>query len=284
MLFRMDNKTPPPVAIGGIGGSGTRLCAMLLHAWGYYLGDDLNQAMDNLWFTLLFKRRSVLFDPEPTFQRLVSLFCRRMEESLSLSNEDLTCLIQLAGAGRLQDGQDWLLQRASSFAGDQSSKKPGQPWGWKEPNTHVVIDRILPLRPELKYIHVVRHPLEMAVSKNQNQLENWGPIFLDREIVIGPKDSLRYWCMAHRRMLEIRGSWPDRIMLVQVEQLCADPRSYGQKIANFLGTSLDDAVIARFFGFLNRAASFGRYQAVDVRQFDAADLHYVADLGYDLPC
>ena len=50
----------PPVAIGGIGGSGTRLIAQCLKELGFYLGGDLNQANDNLWFVLLFNLENVL--------------------------------------------------------------------------------------------------------------------------------------------------------------------------------------------------------------------------------
>jgi hypothetical protein len=53
---------PHMVAIGGVGGSGTRLGAALLQVLGYYIGDDLNESLDNLWFTLLFKRRSILLE------------------------------------------------------------------------------------------------------------------------------------------------------------------------------------------------------------------------------
>src|SRR5581483_5848515 len=45
-----------PVAIGGLGGSGTRVVARLLQDLGFYLGADLNDYEDNLWFTLLMKR------------------------------------------------------------------------------------------------------------------------------------------------------------------------------------------------------------------------------------
>jgi hypothetical protein len=38
----------PPVAIGAIGGSGTRVGAGLLTILGYYIGDDLNEEFDNL--------------------------------------------------------------------------------------------------------------------------------------------------------------------------------------------------------------------------------------------
>ena len=45
-----------PVAIGGVGGSGTRVVAEVLKCLGFYLGSLLNSSLDNLWFTLLFKR------------------------------------------------------------------------------------------------------------------------------------------------------------------------------------------------------------------------------------
>ena len=45
-----------PVIIGGVGGSGTRVVAEIINLLGFYIGDDLNPAKDNLWFLLLFKR------------------------------------------------------------------------------------------------------------------------------------------------------------------------------------------------------------------------------------
>ena len=58
-----------PVAVGGVGGSGTRLIAQVLLELGYYLGGDLNESLDNLWFTLLFKRREVLDLTEAAVRR-----------------------------------------------------------------------------------------------------------------------------------------------------------------------------------------------------------------------
>ncbi|MCW3019543.1 MAG: hypothetical protein JWN10_1851, partial [Solirubrobacterales bacterium] len=46
----------PPLVIAGIGGSGTRVAAQLLIELGFYLGEDLNPALDNLTSTFLFKR------------------------------------------------------------------------------------------------------------------------------------------------------------------------------------------------------------------------------------
>src|SRR5690625_1809266 len=67
-----------PVAIGALGGSGTRMIAQFLRDAGYYLGDDLNTANDNLWFTLLFRRRDILIEPRCSFDDIARLFFRRM--------------------------------------------------------------------------------------------------------------------------------------------------------------------------------------------------------------
>ena len=43
------------IAIGALGGSGTRAVAQVFLEAGIYMGDDLNRANDNLIFTRLFK-------------------------------------------------------------------------------------------------------------------------------------------------------------------------------------------------------------------------------------
>ena len=76
----MTSNSPFPVIVGGIGGSGTRLVAGLLQIFGYYIGDDLNDSLDNHWFTLLFKRRSILLENDVQFHRLFSCSYRACRE------------------------------------------------------------------------------------------------------------------------------------------------------------------------------------------------------------
>ena len=45
----------PLICVGGVGGSGTRVIAMILASLGLNIGNNLNEALDNLTFTLLFK-------------------------------------------------------------------------------------------------------------------------------------------------------------------------------------------------------------------------------------
>jgi hypothetical protein len=275
----MSKSIMPPVAIGGIGGSGTRVIASFLDTLGFYLGDDLNEARDNLWFTLLFKRRSILLENEEKFCGLASLFFSRMSGEMALSDGERSRIFQLAEHDRLQHPRDWLLARALSFSNGKSSKRVDQPWGWKEPNTQIVIDRLFDAQPTLRYIHVVRHPLDMAVSANQNQLENWGPIFLSRNVGIEPRWSLSYWCAAHRRILKFIGRWPERAMVIDFDELCKRPEPSCEIIAEFVGATLSVDAVSSFRDWIRPRPAAGS-GSLDLGQFDPADLAYVAKIGY----
>jgi Sulfotransferase family len=222
---------PAIAAIGGVGGSGTRVGAALLQMLGYYIGDDLNGALDNLWFTLIFKRRSILLETEPAFCALMSLFMSRMRGRADISADQRAFLIQLAGDQRLQHPRDWLLERVDSFGNGASSKRTDQAWGWKEPNTHIAIERMFCIDPNIRYLQFVRHPIDMALSSNQSQLQNWGPIMLNRDVEIGPRLSLTYWCAVHRRVLALADRWPQRLMPVDFEALCREPQMACAQIA-----------------------------------------------------
>ncbi len=275
-----------PFAIGGVGGSGTRVVASLLQALGCHLGDDLNEPLDNLAFTLLFKRRSVLLDDEEAFRRLAVLFFGRLAGDLAPSDEDRARVAALAAIPRPLHPRAWLAERARALldgAGARSgADRPDAPWGWKEPNTHVVLDRLLAARPDLRAIHVVRHPLDMALSANQNQLAFWGPVFLDRDVAIDPRTSLAYWCAAHRRVERIVGRFPDRVLLVDFDAFCRAPESGAARIARFVGLVPPQDVLAAFAASVRPPGSTGRYRQGGVARFDPDDLATVARLGFPL--
>ena len=228
--------TPPaaPFAIGGLGGSGTRATAMLVRNCGCWLGGDLNDALDNLWFTLLFKRASVLIDDEARFEALFDAFMARMR-GIPPTPDMAQTLAALAAQGRFGHSTDWLVARLESFTTTSASPPARDRWCWKEPNTHIIIERALRQVPELKYVHVVRDPVYMASSKNRNQLNNWGPLFLDRAVSDGPRDALAYWARIHRRLDAVRERHPDRITFFSHDAFMADPEPEAARLLGFLG-------------------------------------------------
>lgn len=232
------------ISVGGLGGSGTRVFANLLRGCGFYLGSDLNAALDNLWFTLIFTRRSILLEPPEALADLLDLFVRRMTGGDVSGHPALERVVRLADTGRLLHEADWLSQRLKALqAPDQIPHNADVPWGWKAPNTHVVVDRLLTVMPNLHYIHVVRDPYYMAFSANRNQLSIWGGVFLDRDVRMRPDDALAYWCAANVRMERIQARFPGRVMFASYDRLCLSPRDEIGRIVDFVlpGTPTDMA-------------------------------------------
>lgn len=269
-----------PIAIGGVGGSGTRLVAELLERAGVHLGSDLNAARDNLWFTLLFKHLGVLDWDDARFGLAATAFAERMHTGrVGHSTALVELLDECSADGRDQHDAAWLAQRRASFE-HEGEGAGARRWGWKEPNTHVVLDRLDGALEDLRYVHVARSGLDMALSPNQNQLRLWGPSFGVAD-GSGPADSLRFWCAAHRRVLDIGANMPGRFLLLRFEDLCADPVQHITRLLGFVGHDDPPSIAAGLAAVVSPPTSIGR--AEDLSMFDAADVDYVASLGFELP-
>ena len=186
--MQKDGELSGPVIIGGVGGSGTRVVAQIISQLGFYMGSDIDSANDNLWFLLLFKRprwfRRARYDKNKIFTGL-NLFSKTMLRQSGRGWPELQFLIlavleiSIFGHNYNGDGRGlWPFVRAWNMIARQpvigSDKRR---WGWKEPNTHIYLDHLADYFSNLKYIHTIRHGLDMAFSENQQQLYNWGPFF-----------------------------------------------------------------------------------------------------------
>lgn len=276
----------PPVAVGGVGGSGTRLVARMLHAGGVYTGEDLNAACDTLWFTLLFKRIEILHCDDGEFDALVRILADALAGTARFDDATRERLIALARIDRTpQHDLDWLRERALTLLRAGTRQAPGyaapaiapRRWGWKEPNTHVVIERLWERLPTLRYVHVVRHGLDMAYSANQNQLRLWGSHVLDGSGPITPERSLAYWCRVHRRMQALLAANPQRMYWLDYDALCQDPAAETAALCRFL--DCDPAAMDCVLQELH-VPGVSRHASESLAAFDPADLAFVESLGY----
>lgn len=270
----------PPLAIGGVGGSGTRLIARLLLELGWYLGEDLNAEHDNLWFTLLFKRVEILESTDEEILGLARLFVDCMSGRGCRSSKNAAMIRSLAMADRSQHPAVWLQAREARLL-VASGAAPGQPWGWKEPNTHLVIDRLGQVIPDLRYIHVVRNGLDMAYSGNQNQLDFWGPRVLGDAMPPSPGRSLHYWCWVHRRVQRLGQAMGRNFLWLNYDRFCASPAEGMRLLLDFLGLSVSEAATMALTKLVVPPASIGRFKAQGLGEFAAGDLAYVRQLGFD---
>jgi hypothetical protein len=277
-----------PVAIGGIGGSGTRLVAEIVRNLGCHLGGDLNHALDNLWFTLLFKRVELWSAPvgSEDVGRAVNVFRAAMTGGPPLTPAQVSWVHALAESDRPQHDRAWLRQRAGSLIAAAAGGTPHQrPWGWKEPNTHVFLDRLAAAVPGLAYIHVVRNGLDMAYSTNDNQLRLWGPMLMgERAAAPGPRGMLEYWCLVQRRAAQIGAAMPGRFLMLNYDAFCRAPDDHLPALGRLLGVAIDPSSAAALRSLVRVPGSIGRFKPHGLAHFDPADVEYGRESGFDTIC
>jgi hypothetical protein len=257
--------------------------ALLLHRLGFVLGSDLNESLDNLWFTLLFKDTNILRATNAHLSYRLELFMRRMQGQRDFSDRERDFLMTLASEDRPQHNKYWLSRRVNTFLSGPVQSCPEEKWAWKEPNTHIVARHLLCFSSELRYVHVVRHGLDMAFSANQRQLHFWGPSLPEiAELGVTPRSSLKFWCRAQRAALHARARWPDRVFLLNFDQLCCNPETVLSALLAFLGEDAGAEKLGELAGAVAPPPSMGRFRRHDVALFDSEDLEFVASLGFRL--
>lgn len=238
-----------PIAVGAIGGSGTRMVTNLMIELGFRMGPDLPHSRDDFRFTERFVHREILGVPDDEF-------ARRLESYLGDVHADLAA-------------QPGGIEQASRH------------WGWKEPNTHVVLLRLQRLIPRLRYVHLVRNGLDMAFSDNQLQRDRWGHLFLGRAIEATPRDSLKYWVAVHRRILRVGAALGDRFLIVNYDRLCIQPDSELPKLIEFAGLPMDSRLMERLRAQIRPPESIGRFRQHGLHAFDPNDVAFVRSAGFD---
>jgi len=103
---------------------------------------------------------------------------------------------------------------------------------------------------------------------------------LGREVVIGPGDSLRYWCVTHRRLLAIKKEMPEHLLLLDFDRLCEEPDEGLHKLALFLGVELEGSIKDQLLKKIRSPKSLGRYQKADRTLFAEEDLEFVREMGF----
>jgi hypothetical protein len=284
--------------IGGVGGSGTRLFARIFTQAGFFLGSDLNLENDNLWFTLLFRRprwyQKVATRKEGRIFTGLQLLTRAMLGTGALSFDQRTFLIGAAMemsvnfqvSNKTMRGI-WPFQRARNILRAAKTPLPQnyRGWGWKEPNSHIYLPYLFRHYPELKYVHVIRHGLDLAFSINQVQLHNWSFLFgLKRPKSKSdvPAASLKYWVRANQRAIDVGKAFPDRFLSVNFDELCHSPAQEIKRILDFAGVKISADEFARLCELPQKQASSGRYLQRDCTVFDPADVEAVRRFGFEV--
>ncbi len=281
-----------PLVIGGMGGSGTRVVAEICSQFGYYLGDDLNPASDNLLYTLLFRRRSWFYkslENNRRFQTGLSLLKKLILKKYHLTPAELWFLGYAVVDTTLhyRDDWRWARDRLAALVRNPGFRNPDyRGWGWKEPNTHLLINPLSSFFPRLKFIYTIRHGLDMAFSKNQRQVHYWGNLFGVPQPMTEydlPAAALSYWVRASRQAAkEGQALGEDQFLIVNFDRLCHQPEVVLQELVSFLEIDPDPKIFNKAVNLPHIPESMGRYQEHSLSQFLEEDLAAVRDFGYPI--
>jgi hypothetical protein len=294
-----------PIVIGGVGGSGTRVVAEIVAMFGTYLGADLNKACDNLTYTLLFRRPRWFYRNRHDRRQIatgIALFRKLMLRDATISAREIAFLmravISVAAFGHTspqvgeKPGQGngkglWPMERLQRLRRVESGVAPGiSHWGWKEPNSHLLIENLAEQFPGFRYIHTIRHGLDMAFSKNQLQLYSWGRMFgvaLPADPALEPRASLKYWIAANQRVLDLRDRiGHDRLLVINFDRLCLEPEAQIRNLMRFLDMKVEADAYRQALRLPRKPSSLGRYRSEDLGQFDAGDLGQLSKFGFSV--
>ncbi|GGP84945.1 sulfotransferase [Shewanella ulleungensis] len=270
-----------PVAIGGVGGSGTRLVAEIVKQLGYFIGDDLNQANDNLLFTLLFKDARLWGCDQNDFNARCKIFEQVSLKVKPLEDEQITQVAHWI-SHRSHPSKAWLSERLNQAVISSKASKIKLNWAWKEPNTHIFLPYILNYYPNVKYIHVMRNGLDMAYSKNQNQLNLWGIKLLQYVPSMTPADSLNYWIEVHKRIKAFEKYHPKRILLVNYDKLNNGTLDELNKIINFLKIEVDKKKTDKLKLLFKAQSSSQRYKEYKNDFVTNQQIDFLTKLGFEI--
>ncbi len=291
-------KKEPFVVIGGVGGSGTRLIAMILSGLGLNIGSNLNEPLDNNTFVYLFRRVQTLEVMKD--KKLFNIYLNILRKSIcegKLTKKEIEIIDALSKIKNQGVSYKWLEEQSNII---KDNVKTGidklndicekydleQPlegkWGWKAPNSHVIMKELHEVYPNMKYIMVVRNGLDMAYSDNQGQLALWGPtIFKDLKPgwKKSPKLSLKYWRIVHERILKDSKELGKNFLWLDYDDLCINPDKNLPILFDFL--KIPREYIESVKPMIKISSGIGRFKEYK-NEFDKEDVEFVKKLGYDI--
>jgi len=196
----------PPVVIGAVGGSGTRVLAQVLRKAGWFMGQRVDSRNEDslpiAWF--LTKWLKSLHD-----------FPNVDSHTLSKATSDFDRMVQVHRRGI----PSW-----------------DAPWGWKNPRSMWLLPFLVDRFPQMKFIHMIRDARDMMLSENRYFLRSHGEWLLGPEWWRNPLAAqLELWRLGNKRAVEFGERYlGDRYRMIRYEDLCQKPAETIRRLLEFL--------------------------------------------------
>ncbi len=134
-----------PVILIGRGGGGTRLLSEMAKYLDVFLGNDLN----------------VSFDSVEWVEKIYALAIEKITTDFDVSSQ------------RDNYWRDEIRSHAMSIL-KEGGRKPSDMWGWKLPETTLIVPQIIEYFPQGRFVHLVRHPVTSCCRRTHmtSRLDN----------------------------------------------------------------------------------------------------------------
>jgi len=209
-------KQPPQLAVGALGGSGTRAIVTALQGAGVCMGTWIHpESLDSLamrqflrgWFEPL---RGMSHPQNDLPDAAVEAF----REAIMLHT--------------------WRMPKTSIA------------WGWKNPRNMWIIPFLAGQYPGLRFIHLIRDGRAMATSNNRNLLRRSGERILGADWNEDPRIcQLRLWMRGNLWGRRTALGWlgEERYLAIRYEDFCDNPGPVISRLLSFLEIDLDQGIL-----------------------------------------
>jgi len=239
-----------PILIGGLGGSGTRVLAKILTFNNVFLGNDLNNSLDYLIFSRLFIRPQWLKNASNSHIKNRLKLITDFTLGKHIKEQDWQQFIELNIRYPRFNISKTILEKKFQ----ENKNRNSSAWGWKEPNTHIYIEYLLSYYQGLKFIYVVRNGLDMVLSKNKQQLANWGSHFqIPKEGILSQEHrQALFWLKSNDRIKSLKAQKAsDKILILDYDNLCTDTEKEVEKLFKFLDIELTENTFTDLESFIS---------------------------------
>jgi hypothetical protein len=187
--------------------SGTSLTASILAAAGLHVGDQLMAAAAG--------------NPKGHYEDLEFYnLHQRMLAGAGLSMDGFTC----------QESIDVpISSRVEAMELVRRRRAGNRPWGWKDPRTTLFLEFWAELLPEARWLFVIRPPEQVIDSLFRRG---------DTAFVVNPPYAIDVWVSYSRRILNFVRRHADRVAVVDLATVVADPASVVHRVSQLLGCEL----------------------------------------------
>ena len=221
MATTAPTTTDSPIVLMGRGHSGTRVLAYAVRALGVELG--FTEAMDK-------------GDPEDDkFRKGIGKLARQWRKGAAPSKK----LRKLT--------EDW--RRRANLT---------SPWGWKYPETYLLVEAVHAAYPNARYIHMVRDGRDLAFKHHRTSVPKTklGKALLSEIDALNDPPHLRAaksWAYQVELFRDFASKHldPSQVHETTFEDFCRDPVHETERIAQFLNLPVPDEAREFLRGFIN---------------------------------